>query len=201
MDGGQRSRAVDNRGDWWGREGRRRRRALMALGGRRSEEAQRADQLSAVMSLPACTITSSALRRGAQQREAEGPASAIQWTLLYNNCIDLLSLLEDFPRNNPSFSKTNGATCSKRPSSSPECSLISLFTKPTYCRRSVLRWERWKNKVFVRAAHFLMFSDSFFAKSRSFVGTGSHETSTQTISGLNSGDGLFSYYSPRTPSF
>lgn len=69
----------------------------MALGGRRSEEAQRADQLSAVMSLPACTITSSALRRAAQQREAEGPASAIQWTLLYKNCIDLVSLLKDFP--------------------------------------------------------------------------------------------------------
>lgn len=69
----------------------------MALGGRRSEEAQSADQLSAVMSLPVCTITSSAQRRGPQQRGAEGSASAIQWTLLCENCIDLVLLLKDFP--------------------------------------------------------------------------------------------------------
>lgn len=93
------------------------------LGGRLSDEAQSADQLSAVMSLPACcTMTSSAPWRGAQQRSRE-PASALQWSLLYKprtlclqNCIDPVFQLEDFPKQALLWKDNYAASNKKTPS-------------------------------------------------------------------------------------
>lgn len=74
------------------RGGGRRREGVYLFDGLRGyslcEEAQSVDQLSAVMSLAACTMTSSVLRRGAQQRDAQGTSFAIQWRpLSYRSCI------------------------------------------------------------------------------------------------------------------
>lgn len=82
-------------------------------GGRQPEEEQSADQLSAVMSRPACSMTSSALWRGeAQQKGSRRPGlgSTVDAivkglsTLCPQNCKDLVRLVfQDFHRNNSSF--------------------------------------------------------------------------------------------------
>lgn len=83
VDGGPRSREVDDREDWWGGEGRW--RALMASG--RETAWRGAECRSAVCSHEPTSLQHDiicAVKGGKpNKREADGPASALQWTPLW----------------------------------------------------------------------------------------------------------------------
>lgn len=93
-------------------------------GAGRSDEAQSADQLSAVMSLPACTITSSFTLRGASSTKRSRLAFTVETivrvsTVCLQSCIDLVLLLGGLPANNSSFSKITMQCAIKKKKSLP----------------------------------------------------------------------------------